>query len=294
MGENTKIEWTATTLPDGTVLPGFTFNSWTGCTKVSPACDNCYAESWAKRSGIVQWGNHPRRRTSESYWKQPLKWNRIAERDGIRRKVFCCSLADVFDNQVPEEWRHDLFALIDSTPWLDWLLLTKRPQNIAKLMPRHIVATWDIGIRDWADTEMMRPNVWLGTTVENQEEADRRIPHLIRVPAAVHFLSCEPLLGDIDLEYPKGLYPNGPPMCCSGFDCGCMGQPVEPPIIWYLKWVIVGGESGPNRRHMDLAWARGIRDQCANSGTAFFGKQDDKIKPLPQDLMIRQFPEPCA
>jgi len=178
MADGTHIEWTAAA--DGT--PGATFNPWTGCTKVSAACDHCYAESWAKRSGLVQWGNYPRRRTSEDYWRQPLKWNRQAERTGVRRKVFCASLADVFDNQAPAQWRSDLWALIELTPRLDWLLLTKRPQNIAKMLP----STWGTG---W-------PNVWLGTTGENPEEC-RRIDHLRRVPAVVRFLSCEPLLAEI-------------------------------------------------------------------------------------------------
>ena len=120
MGDNTKIEWAH-----------HTFNPWVGCTKVSPACDNCYAEGWAKRSGMVQWGPHAeRRRTSEGNWRQPLKWNAEAERLGVRYRVFCSSLADVFDNAVPVQWRIELMKLICETRHLDWLLLTKRPQNV--------------------------------------------------------------------------------------------------------------------------------------------------------------------
>jgi len=247
MVENSKIEWT-----------DHTFNAWVGCTKVSPACDNCYAETWSKRSGLVQWGNHPRRRTSAAYWQQPLKWNKRAEAEGVRRRVFCCSLADVFDNQVDPQWRVDLWSMIDATPSLDWLLLTKRPQNIAGMMP----VWWEGDVPG---------NLWFGTTVENQEEANRRIPILNTVPAAVRFLSCEPLLGPIDI----------PAACESEW---ARGKPV------LIHWVIAGGESGPHRRPMDLAWMRSLRDQCARSFVPFFAKQYDKVRPLPDDLIVREFP----
>jgi protein gp37 len=175
MGENSAIEWT-----------DHTFNPWVGCTKISPACDHCYAEGWAKRTGQPEMWHGKRRRTTPANWREPLKWNAAAQKAGERARAFCASLADVFDNQVPEEWRSDLWSRISATKHLDWLLLTKRPQNIAKMLPE----TWGNG---W-------PNVWLGTTVENQDEADRRIPHLLAVPAAVRFLSCEPLLGAVDLS----------------------------------------------------------------------------------------------
>jgi protein gp37 len=134
MGEYSKIEWT-----------DHTFNPWTGCTKISPACDHCYAEAWSKRTGLVRWENHPRGRTTESYWKEPIKWNaRAFKREhGHWPRVFCASLADLFDNQVPLEWRGDLFALIRECPRLDWLLLTKRPQNIKKMLP----SDWGAGSR---------------------------------------------------------------------------------------------------------------------------------------------------
>lgn len=121
MAENTSIEWA-----------DHTFNPWTGCTKVSHGCDGCFAESWAKRSGTVRWGvGEPRRRTTNANWRLPPKWNAQAEREGRRFRVFCASLADVFDNEVPQEWRDDLFRLIERTPRLDWLLLTKRVGNVA-------------------------------------------------------------------------------------------------------------------------------------------------------------------
>ena len=247
MAENSAIEWT-----------DHTFNPWVGCTKISPACDHCYAEGWAKRTGGAGLWKGERRRTSAANWKQPLKWNRDAERSGSRRKVFCASLADVFDNQVPEEWRTDLWSLIVDTPSLDWLLLTKRPQNIAKMLP----PVWDDG---W-------PNVWLGTTVENQDEMAKRRGHLLAVPAAVHFLSVEPLLERVWLPA-KDTY-------------------------WYaLDWVIVGGESGPGARQMNPDWARSLRDECAEMDVAFFMKQmggsvKARMPSIPDDLMVRQFPRP--
>jgi protein gp37 len=176
MAEHSKIEWTH-----------HTFNPWIGCQKVSPGCDHCYAEAkWDKRLHWVQWGPHGQRhRTSEDNWKQPLRWARKAV--GERRRVFCASLADIWDNQVPAEWRSDLFRLIQQTPELDWLLLTKRPENIAKMLSA-------------AGLQSLPLNVWLGTTAEDQEHYDRRWPVLRRVPAVVHFISYEPAIGPLRLH----------------------------------------------------------------------------------------------
>jgi protein gp37 len=259
MGKTT-IEWT-----------DYSWNPWTGCTKVSPGCDNCYAEGWAKRSGLVKWGaGQDRRRTSADYWRQPIKWNRIAERDGVRRKVFCASLADVFDNAVPESWRDDLWALIDTTPHLDWLLLTKRPQNIKSMMPAEWLECWPNGV----------PNIWLGTTAENQQEADRRIPHLLAVPARVRFLSCEPLLGPLDLTAIRTSLPSdfGVARTVNALT-GAEGHigPFGPTLTGRtgprIGWVIAGGESGHGARSMHPAWVRGLRDQCTAVGAGFFFKQ---------------------
>lgn len=253
MGENSAIEWT-----------DHTFNPWIGCTKVSPGCDHCYAEKLATARLGVAWGPHAeRRRAAESTWRQPLAWNRKAEREGKRARVFCASLADVFDNQVPTEWREDLWSLIHETPHLDWLLLTKRPQNIARMLPE----AWGDG---W-------PNVWLGTTVENQAEADRRIPHLRAIPAKVRFLSCEPLLGPMDLTTSlrafdhcahDGAAVNGCEGCdgSGGGDCGAVTRSC-------IGWVIAGGESGPGARSPHPAWFRSLRDQCRDAGVPFFFKQ---------------------
>ena len=227
MGQNSKIEWTH-----------HTFNPWWGCVKVSPACKFCYAETWARRVGVEAWGAASERRFfSDHHWAEPFKWNKEAQRDGQRRRVFCASMADVFENRRDLDlWRSRLWPIIDSTPWLDWLLLTKRPQNIGRLSP------WK---RNWPR------NVWLGTTAEKQNWARERIAHLMSYPAAVRFVSCEPLLGPIDLT--EWLAP-------ASSKKG-------------LNWVIAGGESGPKSRPMNPAWAESIRDQCLATGVPFHFKQ---------------------
>lgn len=177
MAENSKIEWTT-----------HTFNPWVGCSKIAPPCDFCYAENWARRTGQAGLWNGERRRTSDANWRLPLKWNRQAEGAAERPRVFCASLADVFDNQAEEIWRSDLFALIEDTPNLDWLLLTKRPQNI----PKMIWPKWEAGLPS---------NIWAGSTIGTRAEL-RNLDHLRAVRARIRFLSCEPLLedlGEIDL-----------------------------------------------------------------------------------------------
>ena len=261
MGERTGIEWT-----------DHTFNPWIGCTRVSPACDHCYAERFAANRLGVGWGPHAeRRRTAASTWRLPLAWDRKAERGGVRRRVFCASLADVFDHAVPPEWRADLWDLICATPFLDWLLLTKRPQNIRKMLP----AGWGEG----------RPNVWLGTTGENQREAERRIPHLLAVPARLRFLSCEPLLGPLDLTCIAARDDD----CAYQLDalrgehrlsgCGSISSQTfsgKPRI----HWVIAGGESGPDARPSHPDWFRSLRDQCKQAGVPFFFKQWGEYAPV--------------
>ena len=273
MADHTEIAWTDST-----------FNPWYGCTKVSSGCDHCYAEGWAKRSGLVTWGGE-RRRSSAAYWRQPIKWNRRAAAAGVRKRVFCASLADVFDNQVPTEWRADLWALIGETPALDWLLLTKRPQNAAKMIVDARRACLGASVSD-KHFQWPWPNVWLGTTAENQAEADRRIPHLLAVPAAVRFLSCEPLLGPIDL------------MLAGATEMDCVA-PGEENIGAFSRGlvdlVIVGGESGPGARTMHVDWARSLLRQCKAAGVSFFMKQMSgavkaNMPPIPDDLMIREMP----
>lgn len=232
MGADSKIEWT-----------DHTFNPWWGCQKVSPGCEHCYADTLAARFGHDIWGPPhatDRRTFGDKHWNDPVKWNRAAEVAKVSARVFCGSMCDVFEDapQVAAE-RDRLLALIEVTPWLDWLLLTKRPQNVAGMTHR-----WDSG---WPG------NVWLGTSVEDQERADERIPALLDVAGpAVRFLSCEPLLGPVDLTW--WLDRTG-----AAF----------PP----LDWVIVGGESGPGARPMHPDWVRSLREQCLAGGAAFFFKQ---------------------
>jgi protein gp37 len=225
LAEHSKIEWT-----------DHTFNPWTGCTNVSPGCDHCYAEVWSKRSGQVRWGNYPRRRTTADYWKAPIVWNErqalFLAAHGRRQRVFCASLADVFDNQVPVEWRMDLFKLIRSCPQLDWLLLTKRPQNISKMLPS-----------DWGKGGY--PNVWLGTTAEDQERYNQRWKHLCIVPAVVRFVSYEPAIGPLRIN----------------------GDEVLP------DWLICGGESGHSARPVSKSWVETVIADCRDLGIAPFFKQ---------------------
>ena len=428
MGEKTEIAWCDST-----------FNGWLGCQKVSAGCDHCYAEAMMDhRYGKVKWGPHgERKRTSYSNWQLPKRWARKA--NGVRRRVFCSSLSDVFDNQAPVGARADLFNLIKETPELDWLLLTKRPENIKKMLPD-----------DWGDGWS---HVWLGTTCENQEWFDRRWPILAAVPARIRFVSYEPAIGPLDISsmvkdnpvYEKqaergvclsggserrlGNYarrdglasqktwmghpspesdrsslpagPSGAPrreewgIPSSGADGGrskgfCAGsssglsslQGVDPtrpngePQAWEkerersggfgagdlfgttnscgprlesrtrlqsgrpeeqhgeadgrtgqsnqgpqvergapslnsgrlrdkfsggiedsqrrplgkISWLICGGESGPGHRPMDPQWAISLRDQCAHYGIAFFFKQMAGKKPIPENLLVRQFP----
>ncbi|WP_319498057.1 phage Gp37/Gp68 family protein [uncultured Cohaesibacter sp.] len=259
MAENSKIEWT-----------DHTFNPWMGCTAISPACDHCYAEAQTARFKQVGWGAHaPRKRTRAANWNKPLQWNAKAAKLGIRQKVFCASLADVFDNHasIDESWRQDLWDLICDTPCLDWLLLTKRPQNYAKFLP----ADWGNGY----------PNVWLGVTVENQTEADRRIPILLNTPAAKRFLSCEPLLEKVIVSLVSlgpGKYP-GARVVGDTIE-PLAGQIVRGTATGYdfqpcpkIDWVICGGESGLHARPMHPDWARSLRDQCQAAGVPFFFKQ---------------------
>ena len=247
MADITKIEWTDST-----------FNPWIGCQHVSPGCDHCYAEAqnafrkWTAGGG---WGpKAERRRTSAATWNNPRRLNANAPTFalvyGRRRRIFCASLADVFDNQVPEAWRADLFRLIRETPELDWQLLTKRPQNAGKMLPPH----W--GGHGYA-------NVWLGTTTEDQEHYEQRWPILARIPAVVRFVSYEPALGPLTPTPSNGLLPD---------------------------WIICGGESGPGARMMDPSWARRLRNYCHDLGLHFFMKQMTGKKPIPADLLVRQFP----
>lgn len=247
MGKNSNIEWT-----------DHTFNPWVGCVKVSEGCKFCYAETFMTRKD--RWANtwgpaETTERIKTKTWAQPLKWNKEAKAAGKRVKVFCASLADVFeDNPQLVDWRRELLNLIIETPHLDWQLLTKRPENVCWMIEQ---AT------GFSDAEMwLPPNCWIGTSVENQQQADERIPELLKIPAKVRFLSIEPLLGPIDLteflwytpernkRYSKQLHQ-----------------------INKIDWVIVGGESGANARPMNPDWVRSLCDQCVAADIPYFFKQ---------------------
>lgn len=340
-----------------------TFNPWIGCTKVSPACAHCYAEdSFDHRKHRVKWGdNGTRSITGLHNWRMPVGWNRNAvnfveclgcghrwnckgcfesfcpqcgypEAKAARPRVFCASLADVFEDWDGPIWDHRglighvfnedgtfgfgpamrredvepwnvtnarlltmndlrirLFQLIDATPNLDWLLLTKRPENIIRMIPplKRTIPLIKRGMftpeqeYKWSDIPMFyRNNVWLGTTVENQVYAETRIPKLLecRHLSPVLFLSCEPLLGPVTLDYPETYFPDGPAFCCNSRDCGCMGRPIDPPMflngkIGGVDWVIAGGESGNHARKSDPQWFYSLRDQCAAAHVPFHFKQ---------------------
>lgn len=242
MGANSEISWTH-----------HTFNVVWGCQRVSPGCQHCYAEMLAKRWGHNVWGpakTTERRTMSDKYWEQPRKWNELAAAAGERHRVFCSSMADVFeDHPTNNRERPRLFDLINETPHLDWLLLTKRPENIMGMLI-------DAG-RGFQD---LPPHIWIGTSIESQEYADKRIPQLLKVPAHVRFLSCEPLLEPIDLS-----------------EWLVYERRLASPSHFYeetpIHWVIVGGESGPGARPMNPAWARSLRDQCQAAGVAYHFKQ---------------------
>lgn len=255
--KDSKIQWT-----------DHTFNPWRGCTKVSDGCKHCYAEQQSLRNTktLGVWGaNGTRVVASDSMWREPLRWDKEAKAAGVRAKVFCASIADVFEgfDTMPEsahdavmQARKRLGKLILDTPNLDWLLVTKRPENI-------LSSARDMWAR-FNDEAQLPTNVWVGVSVENQLAADTRIPLLLKVPAKVRFLSMEPLLEAVDLEqafsvYDKNGEPSGPRVNADGSSA--------------ISWVIVGGESGPNARVCDIEWIRRIVGECKESGVPVFVKQ---------------------
>jgi protein gp37 len=271
-----------------------TVNLWIGCTKVSDGCKNCYAERENKRYRWVEkWGPEgKRRRTSMGNWKKPLAWNkekwlecicgwrgpekktlsgcpgcgRFHDFHPTRQRVFCDSLSDVFENR-PElpGWRNSLFLLVRDTPNLDWLILTKRPENALK----------------WGYL-YLPDNVWIGTTCENQEMADKRIPELVKIPAKVHFISIEPMLSKIYLAL-DGTCPKS----------WGLGYSL---IRDHIDWVIAGCESGPDRRITEDDWVRDIVAQCVEMDVPAFVKQlsgspiRHELYEFPEDLRTREFP----
>lgn len=257
MAADTKIEWAARQLVDGTITAGFTHNPWIGCTAVSPACDHCYARNLMEvRHKRAIWGaGEDRARTADANRRQPHRWNRIAQETCSWATVFCLSLGDIWDVEVDELWRRDLMEVIEATPALTWLLLSKRignakrmtdPSRCHRLLPR---------------------NAALGATMVNQKEWDRDAGKLAEAKhwsdTPFTFASVEPMLERMTIR-------------------------ADMP-----DWVICGGESGPGARDWDgfADAARSLRDKCAEEGKAFFMKQMPKKREIPADLMVRQFPQ---
>jgi protein gp37 len=258
MAEKTGISWAQST-----------FNVVWGCTEVphDPCCTHCYARDFSKRLGKDLWGkDKPRQQMSEHYWNDPIRWNRKAQKEGRRHRVFCSSMADVFEDH-PDliEPRRRLWKVISETPALDWMLLTKRPEKMTEFAPDE----WKNG---WPS------NVWAGTTVGTQEWAQKRCPIITKIPAKIRWLSVEPLFGPMDLT----------------------------PWLDQISWVIVGGESGNGARVMKREWVTSLIEQCRKFNVAFFFKQKgvvlsrlmgckaekgDDPSEWPEDLRIQEFPQ---
>jgi protein gp37 len=241
MAENSKIEWT-----------DHTFNPWIGCTKVSPACDNCYAEAMMDtRYGRVRWGaGEDRVRTAASNWRLPYKWNNAAPLDKPRPFVFCASLADVFDNEVPPEWRRDLFYMIRETPNLVWLLLTKRIGNVPRMV-----------------AELPR-NVAIGATMANQEEYDRDRMKLAAVKREFNplftFGSFEPLLGPIILDG------NAPDWIIVGGESGGNARPMQ--LDWARSLQRQSAELGRIFNFKQVGGRRADKGGHTLDGATFFDR----------------------
>jgi|SRR5581483_7630515 len=268
MAKNSGIAWTDDTA-----------NFWWGCVKVSPGCENCYAETLSKRVGMDIWG--PAKTTQREYkkavWRDLIKWDRESRESGTRRKVFVQSMSDFLeDHPQVVDWREEAKRLMVSLTNTDILMLTKRPENAERFL-----GDW---FKNWP------AHVWFGVSTENQEMADKRIPLLLQVPAQVLWLSVEPQLGLIDLR--KYLFPVSTVSWGSGYDDWDFDVDPSP-----INWVVVGGESGVHCRPFDIEWARELRQECAEAEVAFFMKQlgghPDKrhnLEQFPEDLRVREFP----
>ena len=325
MADGTGIEWTDAT-----------WQATHGCSIVSPGCTNCYAMKMASRlermgqaayTGLTQqtkagavWNGNVRA-ASDHALTQPMRWKKP-------RRIFVDSMADLFAEDVEDAWINRAFAIMALCPQHTFQVLTKRPERM-----RDYIGTrsgdWQIVLPDAfppgtlpiTQNDVHRhigqvakfsydpptpawplQNVWLGTSVEDQQRADERIPHLLATPAAIRFLSCEPLLGEIDLtsiptshreqvaDTPHSVWRTVSALTGESGHGSTLGPTWTGRKGAHIDLVIAGGESGPNRRRVNLDHMRSLRDQCAIAGVAFFGKQDDKVHDLPLDLLIRQMP----
>lgn len=247
MTENTKIAWCH-----------HTFNAWTGCSKVGPGCDHCYAETWAKRTGTVTWGpSAERRRTTEANWKKVLGWNEKAREAGEMHRVFCGSLMDVWDNKAPQPWRDDLYRMVEETPYLIWMLLSKRIGNAVGMVPR-----------EWRGNGLP-DNVWLGMTVVNQAELERDLGKLFALKAARYFISHEPGLEPINVRRVR----QADGMHMDAANGTAMLDGIDYPTGRKLDLIITGGESGHHARPYDLDWPRDLIKQTRGTGSSVFVKQ---------------------
>lgn len=292
MGSKTNISWTATHHADGTITPGSTWNPLLGCSKVSPGCAKCYAVRQSHRMAsnpnakiaAANAGLTARHANGQLDWTgrinllpdrldQPLRWKEP-------RLIFVNSLSDLFHPDVPEEFILRVFDAMRRAHWHTFQVLTKRPERMADIVS-HLSWASDpdgkqVGWFAYRGTPggHVLPNVWLGTSVEDQKAADQRLPWLLKTPAQVRFLSCEPLLGPVDLR--TVAWPVAPEIAFSGV----LTDPTEVDDWRYwmrkddgIHWVIAGGESGPGYRPLNLDWARSLRDQCAAAGVPFHFKQ---------------------
>lgn len=317
MAENSKIQW-----------PDHTFNPLIGCTKVSDGCKFCYAEEQMDhRYHKVKWGpTGTRVRTVKDNWKKVERWNctewvacaacgwrgpshdliaglfrytcpqcKKIEISPTRQRVFCASLSDVFeDHPAWEPVRRDLVSLIERTPNLDWLLLTKRPQNV---MP-FLAEAQSLDPVIWLERNS---HTWIGTSVENQAAIDARLPIFRSIPASVLFLSCEPLLSALDFTFASDICHCGDLVDDHGYKDGHSPVAMMGSYLDGINWVIAGSESGGHARPCDLAWVRSLRDQCKSLSVPFFVKQlqdpqnpkklHKELAEFPPDLRIRKYPE---
>jgi protein gp37 len=287
MAEKSNIGWT-----DATV------NFFWGCSSVGPGCLNCYAETLNNNprfGGTQQWGpGAPRRKikgAASLIRRLNAKGQRFLDENGRRMNVFMQSMSDTFDNEVDESWRTEALEEAEAAEHLNIQMLTKRGPNVPKMVPK----AWMSG--SWPK------HIGLMFTVVTQPEFDRDVPRLHRFKNDFKIpwvgLSVEPQIELIEGGYPKSIYPDGPPMCCSGHDCGCRGLPTDPPALWGIDWLVQGCESGSRRRPFEIEWARQLRSDCEFAGTAYFLKQipSGKPKPLtdiaefPEDLRVQTFPK---